>query len=251
MFVPLETKFVLPKRHLSSLPTGAVKTTVDSLGRKIAAGEYAVGETIPMEHDLAVANGVSRTVVREAIKVLSGKGMVRTARRYGTRVCAFEDWHLMDPDVIVWHQPDSAMAGRIYKESTELRSIFEPRAASLAAQNATIEQKRTIATAAAMTRTDLYGFEGFIAADFAFHSTILEASQNLMLSQLQGLVLALLEFTYPRNGQPVLGERAKRAHNVRIAGAIMRGEAMEAEACMAQMLLEALDLVKNGEARRA
>ena len=72
-----------------------------------------------MEHDLAEANGVSRTVVREAIKVLSGKGMVRTARRYGTRVCKFEDWHLIDPDVIVWHQPDSAMAGRIYKESTE------------------------------------------------------------------------------------------------------------------------------------
>ncbi|MEM7461275.1 MAG: GntR family transcriptional regulator [Pseudomonadota bacterium] len=88
-------KFILPDAGLSTLPTGAVKQVVDALGQSIADGDYLPGETIPMEEELSSKFEVSRTVLREAIKVLSGKGMVRTARRYGSRVLPFEEWHLL------------------------------------------------------------------------------------------------------------------------------------------------------------
>ena len=59
---------------------------------------------MPTEPELAAALGVSRATVRDAVKVLSGKGLVRTARRYGTRVTPVEAWNLLDGDVIAWHE---------------------------------------------------------------------------------------------------------------------------------------------------
>jgi len=73
--------FELPDKILTSLPTGAVKDTVEQLGRRIVLGYYPLGNTLPKEEELVGSLGVSRTVIREAVKVLCGKGLVRTARR--------------------------------------------------------------------------------------------------------------------------------------------------------------------------
>ena len=89
---------------------------------------------MPTEPELAAALGVSRATVRDAVKVLSGKGLVRTARRYGTRVTPVEAWNLLDGDVIAWHATDHPRMRRIFAETTELRAIMEPSAAALAAQ---------------------------------------------------------------------------------------------------------------------
>ena len=67
---------------------------------------------------------------RDAIKVLSGKGLVQTARRYGTRVRLIEEWSLLDVDVTSWHEPDQPRIGRMFAETTELRCIIEPAAAA-------------------------------------------------------------------------------------------------------------------------
>ena len=187
-------EFRLPESSLSSLPTGAVKVVVDTLGRHIANRRYAPGETLPREETLSKEHGVSRTVLRESIKVLSGKGMVRTARRYGTRVCAFEDWNLLDPDVIGWHDPSSPAAERIRSEAAVMRSIFEPEAAWLAARNATEAQVETILSAAGAITTEHAGLEGIIAADYTFHDTVLKAAGNMMLGQLTGLIQSVLPF---------------------------------------------------------
>jgi len=188
--------FELPDLHLSSLPTGAVKDLVDALGKEIATGKYEPGVTLPLEQELIDSFEVSRTVVREAIKVLSGKGMVRTARRYGTRVCDFESWRLMDPDVIGWHDPQSPMAWRIYRDSTAFRCIVEPEAARLAANHASEEQLQTISEAADCISPDTDNTTSMIAADYTFHSIILESSGNLFLSQLSGTIHAILLFSH-------------------------------------------------------
>ena len=109
--------FDLPDKVLTSLPTGAVKDTVEQLGKNIVQGVYETNAILPREEELVETLGVSRTVVREAVKVLCGKGLVRTARRYGSRVCAFESWNLLDPDVIRWHDPNSPRTARIYTEA--------------------------------------------------------------------------------------------------------------------------------------
>ena len=229
-------QFELPNHHLSSLPTGAVKSCTDALGRQIAHGEFGVGETIPMEAELKERFGVSRTVIREVVKVLSGKGLVRTARRYGTRVCPFDEWKLLDADVIRWHDAESPRAAEIYAAATELRCIVEPQAAYLAAQNASDRKKNLILNAAREIYPHSDAPDAMLAADYTFHSSILEASGNLMLGQLQGLILAMLQFSYPVGARSLPADRVSTDKHVEVAEAIKRGESEKACLTMQAML---------------
>jgi len=231
------TIFELPEKALTSLPTGAVKDTVEHLGRRIAHGDYKTGAVLPREDELVEKLGVSRTVVREAIKVLCGKGLVRTARRYGSRVCPFDDWNLLDPDVIRWHNPRSPQAARLYAEATELRIIFEPEAAALAAHNATRAQRETIyAAASAIHPQD--GEDDMMGADYTFHATILQASGNLMLAQLQNLIYAVMIFSYSDGCRNVTGDQASRRNHISVADAILSGDAEAARSRMHAMLTQ-------------
>lgn len=231
-----KSPFTVPDIFLAELPTGAAKTAVNTVGRKIAQGEFPIGATIPMEADLVEMLGVSRTVVREAIKVLSGKGMVRTARRYGTRVLPFDNWNLLDPDVINWHDPNSPAAARIFRESTQLRCIVEPEAAALAALNATQEQRDVILQAAQCITPDPFGIEAMLAADYAFHAKILEGSGNIMLRQLQGLIFALLQFSYATGGRAAPTVSVSQANHIELAEAIAASNATLARGLMRDML---------------
>lgn len=231
------TTFELPEKALTSLPTGAVKDTVEHLGRRIAHGDYKTGAVLPKEDELVDKLGVSRTVVREAIKVLCGKGLVRTARRYGSRVCPFDDWNLLDPDVIRWHNPKSPQAARLYAEATELRIIFEPEAAALAARNATRAQRETIhAAASAIHPQD--SDDDMMGADYTFHATILQASGNLMLAQLQNLIYAVMIFSYSDGCRNVRGDQASRRNHISVADAILSGDAEAARTRMHAMLTQ-------------
>lgn len=227
--------YTLPDKTLISLPTGAVKHTVNSLGRRIIEGTYETGTLLPKEDDFVNEFNVSRTVIREAIKVLSGKGLIRTARRYGSRVCSFEDWNLLDPDVIRWHHPDCPLAARIYKEAFELRYIFEPEAAALAAANASQEQRDTILDAA----KSIFPLDGGpieIGADYVFHATILQASGNLMLSQLQNLIHAVLVFSVASGRKGAPGVDVSRRIHIAVAEAIAAHDPKAARALMAELL---------------
>lgn len=236
MQVATKKPFEIPDIYLAELPTGAVKTAVNRLGRMIAHGDFPIGATIPMEAELVEMLGVSRTVVREAIKVLSGKGMLRTARRYGTRVLPFDRWNLLDPDVISWHDPNSPAAARIFKESTQLRFIVEPEAAALAALHATPEQRQVILRAAEHIRPEPFGDEGMIAADYTFHATILDGTGNILLRQLQGLILALLQFSYPTGKRAVPDEKVSLQKHISVAEAIAAGDPDAARKRMRGML---------------
>lgn len=237
--------FELPDFFLNELPTGSVKTAVDKLGRMIARGEFAEGVTIPVEAELCDMLGVSRTVVREATKVLSGKGMLRTARRYGTRVLPFESWNLLDPDVIVWHDPTSPAATRIYAASTQMRLMVEPEAAKLAAENGTPEQREKILKAAQHINPEPYGMEGMLAADYTFHATILEATGNLILAQLRGLIRALLQFSYSTGAEVVPEVQVNRQAHIDVAQAISAANPIEARRLMYQMLTENSDTAEK------
>lgn len=228
--------FVLPELQLSSLPTGAVKELVNRLGKRIANGEYAIGENMPMEPELVSEHGVSRTVVREAIKVLSGKGMVRTARRYGTHVCDIDEWNLLDPDVIGWHAPDSPMARRIFVEATQFRLLFEPRAAALAATHANDLQRELIQTSAAAIDNGTAVDDNRLAADFAFHATLLDASGSILLRQFRGFLHAVLDFSYSTGVFFMPDERLESLAHSKVAAAIAEGDAALAEKLMHSML---------------
>ncbi|WP_434051739.1 MAG: FCD domain-containing protein [Roseibium sp.] len=228
-------RFELPDKALTALPTGAVKDTVEHLGHRIALGHYPVGDVLPKEDELVASLRVSRTVIREAVKVLCGKGLVRTARRYGSRVCPFTDWNLLDPDVIRWHTPDCPMTARIFAEASQLRFIFEPEAAALAAVNGSRNQHERILQAARNVHGD-YGEAAMIGAVFAFHSTILQATGNLMLTHFQNLIHAVLVSSYASGDGNLPGEPAFREHHIAVALAIRAQEPDAARRKMRDLL---------------
>lgn len=229
-------QFVLPP-GLDALPTGAAKSTVDLLGRRIANDVYLPGQIMPTEIELAQSFGVSRATVRDAVKVLSGKGLVRTARRYGTRVRPVEDWNLLDSDVVSWHENRHPRLMSMFKETTELRHLIEPGAAALAAERATPEQAAIIMTAAQALHPDNTELTDLFEADCRFHATILEATGNLMMVQLRPLILTMVRISYEYGVISAGGDLlATRQGHIDVAHAIAARDPDAARNAMQNML---------------
>ncbi|WP_129336469.1 FadR/GntR family transcriptional regulator [Cellulomonas endophytica] len=167
---------------------------LDRLGREIAAGTRPPGSVLTLA-GLESELGVSRTVVREAVRVLEAVGMVESRQRVGVRVRPEEEWSALDPQVVGWRL---AGPGR-YRQLvalTELRLAIEPTAARLAARHADGATRERLAALAARLRA--LGEEGrgqtapYLEADVAYHALLLEASGNALLAALTGPVAEVL-----------------------------------------------------------
>jgi GntR family transcriptional regulator, galactonate operon transcriptional repressor len=151
--------------------------------------------TLPDETALSEQFGVSRTVVREAIKVLASKGLVETRPKVGTQVRPRRHWNLLDSDVLAWRYEAGPDEGFL-EDISEVREIIEPPAAAFAAKRATDDEVTEILTwctrmeeAAADDGTD------YIDADMAFHTAILDACHNDLLAQLSDTITMALRLS--------------------------------------------------------
>jgi len=226
----------IPTEFSSSLPTGAAKQAVEVLGRRITNDVYPPDAVMPTEEELAVSLGVSRATVRDAIKVLSGKGLVRTARRYGTRVRPVEEWNLLDGDVVSWHDPAHPRIKRIFAETTELRAIIEPAAAALAAQRATPDQARTLLDAAHAIHPGEADIETLFAADCQFHVTLFDMTENNVMRQMRQLILTMLRVSYEFGVGNPQNEKVSREGHIAVAEAIAARDPEAARKAMVAML---------------
>ncbi len=226
----------IPTEFISSLPTGVAKQAVEVLGQRIANDHYPPGEVMPTEEELASSLGVSRATVRDAIKVLSGKGLVRTARRYGTRVRPVEEWSLLDGDVISWHHPSHPRIKRIYAETTELRVIIEPGAAALAATRATPDQVQTLLAAAHAIHPGEDDVETLFAADCQFHVTLFDMTENHVMRQMRQIILTMLRVSYEFGVVNPKNERVSREGHIAVAEAIAAQDPDAARKAMSNML---------------
>lgn len=225
-----------PFEVASSLPKGFARETVDTLGRWIVNDRFPPDVAIPTEPQLVEALGVSRTTVRDAIKVLSGKGLVRTARRYGTRVTPVDEWNLLDGDVVGWHRPDHPRMRRIFAETTEVRTIIEPAAAELAAHRATEAQRAIILEAARTMHPETGDVAPLFHADCNFHVTILEATHNQVMQQMRQLILTTLRVSYEYGVMRPAHDPVSRAGHLKVAEAIAKRDGPAAREAMATML---------------
>lgn len=206
------------------------------LGRRIAGDVYRPGETMPTEPELAQSLGVSRATVRDAIKVLSGKGLVRTARRYGTTVRPVEEWNLLDADVAAWHEPTHPRLRQMFAETTDLRTIIEPAAAAQAAERANEEQVQVIIEAAYAMHPGDDDLATLFNADCRFHATMLDATGSLMMRQLRPIILTMLRISYEYGVLAVDQEPVSREGHIRVAEAIRARDPLTARAAMESML---------------
>ena len=116
---------------------------VEEIGRSIVGGVFEEGASLPIEADLASDLGVSRNVLREAIKVLVSKGMLDVRPKTGTTVRPKEQWHMLDPEVLSWEAADDLRLPYAF-DFCEFRLIVEPKASFLAAKRATAAEIRAI-----------------------------------------------------------------------------------------------------------
>lgn len=161
------------------------------LGQRIAGGELAPGETLPIESDLSEEYGVSRTVVREAIKGLAARGLVQSRARVGTTVCQRNEWKLLDPDVLSWIFESDRHAETL-QHLTEVRLIVEPVAAEWAAQRATPKEVEYIKACFRQLEAAVGDRDAWIEADVKFHDSILMACHNDLIEHLVSTLRGVL-----------------------------------------------------------
>ncbi len=221
---------------------------VRDLGLRIVAGAWPSGAPLPNEDDLAAELGVSRTVVREAIKVLQAKGLVEVKPRTGTRVRPRRSWHLLDADVVAWQFADMER-GEDLRELYEIRATIESAAARLAAERRTEEQLSEID--AHQRRIEAAAAEplAFRAAELDFHDAVVDAAQNSLLSHVGAMIRIALEAAVDPPPPDTSGgdETLLRAA---VTKAIRAGDADASEAAMRSLVEVAWRRVVADDSRR-
>ena len=179
---------------------GVLGTVVENLGCRIVAGEWAPGAAIPKEADLGEELQVSRSVVREAIRILGAKGMIRGRTSDGTRIQQRSEWRLLDPDVMDW-RIKAGDTSSLLRDLLKVRLVLEPGLVYGATLVATDEYRKLVKDAweaklAVYKATEQEPVERrrqFITTDLDFHRAFLTIVRSELLDQLFAVIEAALE----------------------------------------------------------
>ena len=220
-------------------------SVVQRWGWDIVSGALRPGTRIVAD-DAAAQLGVSRTVVREAVRVLESMGLLTVRRRVGITVLPPEEWNPFDPNIIRWRLAGPDRLAHLQSLS-ELRSAVEPLAARLAAVHATPEQCGAITAAViGMSSTARSAnAASYLAHDSDFHRTMLVASGNPMLAGLADVVVEVLAGRTRHSLMPTVAEpEAIRLHGV-VASAIQSGDGAAAEQAMRAIVVESATAITD------
>lgn len=221
-----------------------------ALGLAMVLGEFAENEILPGDADLQGRLGVSRTVLREALKTLSAKGMVQAKARTGTRVLPRRHWNFFDSDVLYWHL-ETGVDGRFLEHLSEMRLVFEPEAAALAAG------RRTDAHLAALDRwlgvmlESRAALSDFVEGDLRFHQTVADASGNPLMRSIGSVIEVALAVTFAISSpRPDAEHDMTVARHRAVADAIRVGDGDGARVAMRLVIFEGLNRAVAQAGRR-
>lgn len=206
----------------------------EKLGQRILAGEYVAGEILPGEIELGELFGVSRTAVREAVKILAAKGMLLPRPRIGTRILPRHQWNFLDQELLGWWVTRENFDD-VMEHFLVMRTSLEPQACALAAINATVDEKNTLIGLMdeMMSLHVHYDREQWISVDAQFHRHIYEISGNPFLSSFANLFSSVYQ-NYFR--AIVSDERVKPDPHQAIVDAIVASEPAKAMAACQRLL---------------
>lgn len=188
---------------------------------------------LPDEQSLCTRHKVGRTILREAVKILVGKGMLSVRRGIGTRREPRQSWSSFDPDIMGWQL--SVVDKTFWRDLEETRAVIEVSAARLAAVRASTDQKSLLSQAVQIMTENAEAVETVIAARALFHSTLLKSTGNELLEGMTALVFANLVFRlnlqlkYKEERQLIEGYGA-------VSAAINQKNSRQAEAAMHHLL---------------
>jgi len=226
---------------------------VHTIGVQILSGSLRPGDPLPPEDDLTSNLAVSRTVLREAVKVLAAKGLVESRPKTGTRVRPRNAWNLLDPDVLAWQQ-DGAPPAAFLRKLTEVRLIIEPAAASLAAERAGAAELKTIEEAfrgmEAALNGDTEDYAAFDRADMRFHQAIVRACGNDLLEQMGHVVYSALLLSFQATSRLPGQAKASLSSHRAILDAIRRRSVRRAGRAMHHLVQTTADAIETLPRRR-
>jgi len=217
---------------------GLAMQVARELGRRIVGGHYGDVDLIEDETKLSERFGVSKSVIREAVKLLVGKGLLEVRRGSGTRVRRRASWALLDDDVLAWHlsvdpKPD------FLRQLMDIRHMMEPRAAAWAAEFGSDEAHGEIEAAQLRMEQEMRSVQEFVVADALFHRSVLRAANNELLRSMEGVIFsALLSSIKLTNADPRENETSIPFHR-EVMEAICARDAKLAEQKMTRLLGDA------------
>jgi DNA-binding FadR family transcriptional regulator len=206
----------------------------------ILSGEFQPGDTLSGEVAFSEALDVSRSAYREAVQVLTAKGLVESRPKAGTRVLPRNRWNLLDPDVLAWAftgAPDIQLIRSLF----ELRGIIEPAAARLAAERRDRNDLKKMKDALALMRRYTLATDHGRAADRDFHDAILHATRNDALIVLSASIGAAVSWTTQFKQRARALPRNPIPDHVRVYDAIASGNEQAANDAMRALVDLALE----------
>ena len=222
---------------------------VHTIGLRILRGELQPGDPLPTEEELNADRGYSRTVLREAVRVLAAKGLVHAQPKTGTRVRPRSEWNIADPDVLAW-RVEAGADSELYQQVTEVRIGIEPQAARLSAERATDEEIEAIRDAYTAMEAGVKDQAAYLAADLLFHDRILAACHNELLEHLGSILRTVFRamFTYTTSS-PTARRRALPLHRAILEGIAAR-DGDVAEAAMRTLIGDTAAAIRSAKRRR-
>ncbi|MBA8841844.1 FadR/GntR family transcriptional regulator [Ochrobactrum sp. RH2CCR150] len=242
---------LLHHRAIGSAAVSLHARLLDEIGLSIVRGDLLPGDPLPNADDWSAAHGVSRTVLREVIKVLTGKGMVESRPRTGTRIRKRDDWNFLDPDVLFWRFGSTSDPEDVRK-LFELRRSIEPSAAALAAERANSEQSEVLRELYKRMEYWVDDNERFSEADLAFHQAVLRMSGNELFGSLAALTEAAMVISFRLSDDNPQGQRPSLPLHEKVCDCISRHDAEGARAALVELLDGSeVDVNRSLEARRS
>lgn len=222
---------------------------VDHIGRRVVHAALGGNADAFTEKSLEIEFQVSRTAIREAIKILAAKGLVETRQKVGVRACRASEWNLFDPDVLRWVLADGRDPDRV-AQLIEVRRLIEPQAARLAAERRSEAAAMEIEAAARRMQDMANDLAGFNDADMAFHVALFAATQNDYLiclgRSVSGALLGAFEISASSSERAV----TSAAKHFRVAEAVRARNADAAYAAMMAIIDQSASDLSAGLASR-
>ncbi len=215
-----------------------------SLGQSIVSGEYVPGSVFQI-NDLCETFDASRTVMREAVKALTAKGLVTSRASVGSIVQKEESWNLSDPDVLDWFLHVKGNTVPLIREFMEFRLAIEPMAAQLAAERGDKSAIDKIYIALDRMKAAKNGEDDALAADIEFHVAILHASGNRFYINMRHTVDVALNISIRVTNRSKGVSRASVSDHAKIADAIQAGDGETAKLAMQNLIMEAQQLLQG------
>jgi DNA-binding FadR family transcriptional regulator len=215
---------------------------VQDLGKAIVTGEFSSGKEFPIESEICSRYDASRSIVREAIKVLNAKGLLIARPRRGTSVSPEKDWNMLDPDICHW-MLSRRFSLELLRDFTRARLAIEPAAAAEAARTATESQLEHLKNKLDGMRLAAQGQLDPLVTDIEFHIAILEASNNSFFYSMRPMIESALRISIRHTNRKLRQRVASYEEHVNLLQPILDRDPERAAAESRQVLQRNLQLM--------